>query len=100
MKNLERRARSDCIWNHTLNDNMMSWGFMHLSCKLCIYYYKTDTGTIIVAVHVDNFLSIASSRDKNKWFKAQLQSVWTISDLGLPRFVVGIVIEWDHEKHS
>lgn len=88
------------IWNRTLNSNMISWRFTCLPCKSCIYYWKSGTGTVIVAVHVDNFLSIASSKAKNKRFKNQLCSVWTISDLGLPRFVVGIAIEWDRKKHT
>lgn len=86
------------IWNHTLNNNMVSWGFTCLSCKSCVYYRRTDTGTVIAAVHVDNFLSIVSSRAENERFKDQLRSAWTISDLGLPKFVIGIAIEWDRDK--
>ena len=79
---------------------MISWGFTRLPCESCIYYRKTDTGTTIAAVHVDDFLSIASNAEENKRFKDQMRQVWTISDLGLPRFVVGIAVEWDHENSS
>ena len=73
------------IWNQTLNKNMVKrWGFTRLACKSCVYYRKSAHGTIIAAVHVDNFLSIASSKQANKYFKSQLQEVWTISDLGTP----------------
>ena len=27
-----------------------------------------------------------------------MRQVWTISDLGTPRFVVGIAVDWDHEN--
>lgn len=27
-----------------------------------------------------------------------MQTAWTITDLGIPRFVVGIAVEWDHDK--
>jgi hypothetical protein len=53
-----------------------------------------------VAVHVDNFLSIASSKDENDRFKDQMRQVWMISDLGTPRFIVGIGIEWDQHNSS
>ncbi|KDR74045.1 hypothetical protein GALMADRAFT_25229, partial [Galerina marginata CBS 339.88] len=46
------------IWNKTMNDAMISWGFTRLSCESCIYYRKEDTGIVAAAVHVDDFLSI------------------------------------------
>jgi hypothetical protein len=30
------------VWNRTMNDAMISWGFMRLKCEHCIYYRKTD----------------------------------------------------------
>ena len=88
------------IWNQTLNDNMISWGFTRLSCESCVYYRRSDTGIVITAVHVDDFLAIATSNEENDKFKRQLRSAWTISDLGLPKFVVGIAIQWDHDKRT
>lgn len=52
-----------------------------------------DTDTVIAAIHMDDFLSIASTKSENKCFKKQLWSVWSISDLSLPYFVVGIAIK-------
>lgn len=88
------------IWNHTLNGSMMSWGFMWLPCKSCIYYCKTDTGTVIAAAHVNNFLLIASSAEENEQFKNQMHQIWTISDLRLPKFIVGIAVKWDYKESS
>lgn len=89
------------IWNQTLNENMvLKWGFMRLACESCVYYRKSDHGTVITAVHVDDFLSIASSKEANTHFKSQLQETWTISDLGLPRQIVGIAINWDTESRA
>lgn len=81
------------IWNQAVNDNMIIWEFTCLACKSCIFYYVTDYGTITVALHINNFLSIASSKEESKCFKAQMHQVWTISNLGVPHFVVGIVVE-------
>lgn len=73
------------IWNCTLNENMVGkWGFTRLACESCVYYRKSDHGIVIAAVHVDDFLSIASSKRANEHFKSQLKQVWTISDLGTP----------------
>lgn len=87
------------IWNHTVNDNMLLWEFTRLACESCVYYRSSDSGTVIAALHVDNFLSIASSKAENDRFKEQLRTVWTISNLGLPRFVVGIAVERDRDKN-
>ena len=92
--------QSGRIWNQTMNEQMLSWGFTRLSCESCIYYRTTKSGTIISAVHVDDFLSIASNKEENERFKDQMQSVWTISDLGAVRFVVGIAITWDRPNHT
>ena len=89
--------QSGCIWNKTLNDKMLSQGFTRLPCESCVYYCKSPTGIIITAVHVDNFLSIASSQDENECFKTQMRSIWTISDLGTVHLVVGIAIERKRE---
>jgi hypothetical protein len=85
--------QSGRIWNQTMNDAMLSWGFTRLSCESCVYYRKTDTGTIISAVHVDDFfLSVATSKAENESFKTQMKSLWTISDLGEAKHCVGIAI--------
>ena len=53
-----------------------------------------------MAVHVDDFLMIASSKVKNEKFKTQMRETCTISDpctisdLGTIRFVIGIGVAW------
>ena len=84
--------QSGRIWNITMNDKMLSWGFTCLSCESCIYYRKSDTGIVISAVHINDFLSIASNKNENENFKNQMHKAWTISDLGNMHFVVGIAI--------
>jgi hypothetical protein len=92
--------QSGRIWNITMNEKMLSWGFNRLSCESCVYYRKTDTGTVVCAVHVDDFLSIASIKDENEKFKNQMREAWTISDLGNVRFVVGIAVNWDRPNRT
>jgi hypothetical protein len=88
------------IWNHTMNDQMISWNFTRLTSESCIYYRKSKTGTIIAAMHVDDYLSIASNKEENEAFKAQMRKVWNISDLGTVKLLVGIAIEWDRPKYA
>jgi len=84
--------QSGRIWNQTMNKQMISWGFTCLSCESCIYYRSSDSGTIVSAVHVDDFLSIASNKEENEQFKNQMHNVWTISDLGAVCFIIGIAV--------
>ncbi|GLB33225.1 putative protein with domain of unknown function (DUF4219) [Lyophyllum shimeji] len=100
VRGLYGMKQSGRIWNKTLNENMIAWGFTRLACESCIYYRRTDSGTVIAAVHVNDFLSIASSKAENDRFKDQMQQVWTISDLGIPKYVVGIGIEWDRQNST
>ena len=92
--------QSGRIWNKTLNDQLIQWGFARLGCEPCIYFHKTATGTTIVAIHVDDFLLISSSTDENDRFKGQLRSTWAISDLGTARFVVGIAVQWNRTQKT
>ena len=84
--------QSGRIWNKTMNEAMISWGFKHLSSESCIYYRMRSEGCVIAAVHVDDFLSVASHKAENEHFKEQMKEIWTISDLGEPKFCVGIGI--------
>ncbi|KAG5725581.1 Copia protein [Termitomyces sp. T112] len=43
---------------------------------------------------------VLSSKQANEYFKSQLQETWTILDLGTPRQIVGIAIEWDRPNRT
>jgi hypothetical protein len=58
------------------------------------------SGTILAAIHVDDFISVASSQEENERFKAQMHKAWTISDPGDVHFVVGIAVEWYRPNHT
>jgi len=94
-KGLYGMKQAGRIWNKTMNKAMISWGFTRLACESCIYYRRKDSGIVIAAVHVDDFLSIAHPPQENTAFRAQMKKVWTISDLGEARFCVGIAISRD-----
>jgi hypothetical protein len=84
--------QSGHIWNQKLNTQMIVWGFTRLSCESCIYFRKTDLGIVIAAIHVDDYLAIANSKDENERFKDQMRKVWTISDLGTACLIMGIAV--------
>ena len=80
------------VWNRALNEAMVSdWGFTRLPCEYCVYYRQDEHGTVITAVHVDDYLSIASSRSANDRFREQLLQKWKISE-SKAEFHLGIAI--------
>ena len=87
--------QSGCIWNKTMHKAMLSWGFKRLHADPCVYYRVTPLGTVLSAVHVDDFLIVSSTPDASRSFKEELKSLWTISDLGEACFCVGIAISRD-----
>jgi hypothetical protein len=64
-----------------------------------MYYRNTDTGTIIAIVHVNDFLSVASSKEENERFKSQLREHWEISE-GDASFMLGMRIERNRLNHT
>jgi hypothetical protein len=87
------------VWNKTMHDGMVSIGFRRIPCEYCIYFCKTEDGTIITGIHVDDFLAGTSSDAMAAKFKADLATLWEISDLGEAKFCVGIAIERDWASH-
>jgi hypothetical protein len=88
------------VWNRTMNDAMLTWGFKRLKCEHCIYYRRTDAGILLVAVHVDDFLTVGSTKGAINVFKDELRTKWTISDLGEARFCLGIALDRDHSTRT
>jgi hypothetical protein len=78
---------------------MLSWGFHRLHADPCVYYRVTTLGTVLSAVHIDDFLIVSSYPEASRSFKEELKSLWTISDLGEAHFCVGIVITHDWANH-
>jgi hypothetical protein len=98
-KGLYGLPQGSWVWNKTMHDSMTSIGFIQIPCEYCIYFCKTDDGIIITGIHVNNFLAGTSSDGITAKFKADLMTLWEISDLGEARFCVGIAIERDLANH-
>ena len=99
LKALYGMKQAGRVWNKTLNEAMLNWGFVRLPCEYCVYYRSTAEGTIIAIVHVDDFLSVASSKEENERFKAQLRERWEISE-GDASFMLGMRIERDRVNRT
>lgn len=90
VKGLYGMKQAGRTWNQTMHTAMLEWGFTRLTVEHCIYYRNNKHGKIIVAIHVDDFCSAASTPSLNEDFKNQLRTKWEISDLGAISWIVGI----------
>jgi hypothetical protein len=82
-----------------MDQGMLGLGFTSIKYEYCLYIRKTDTGTVLTGIHVDNFLLAPSSLLQASDFKRQIASIWDTSDLGEAKFCIGIAIEHDLANH-
>ena len=100
MHSIYGMKQASCVWNHTFDETVQSWGFCCLTNEWCIYIHVSNTGTTIFALHVDDILSTSSSVAETDRFKAELQSCWEISDLGPIKFALDISITCCLKHHT
>lgn len=79
MKGLYGIKQGGRVWNDEMNGAMGDWAFHRVNVEYCLYCRQTQAGFILVAVHVDDFLSVASSTAINDEFENQLRSRWEIT---------------------
>lgn len=82
LRGLYGMRQSSRIWNKTLNAFFVKWGFKCAGCEWCIYSRHTDTGSTIVAVHVDDMLATSSNDTEAALFRSELESARQITALG------------------
>ena len=85
-------------WNIELDTKLRKKGYMRLRSDPCIYIWHTGDDFAIIAVWVDDMLTFATTialRDKTK---ADIESEWEITDLGVPTKIVGIELTISPDK--
>ena len=88
------------LWNKTMHNRMLEFGFTQHPSNPCIYYWKNEDGLILTGVHVDDYIITGNNDAGIAKFKGKLRERWVISDLGKTKFCLGITITWDLETKS
>lgn len=88
------------VWNKTLNEAMLAWGFTHLKSEHCIYLRRTEAGILLIAVHVDDFFTVSSTKQALSDFKAKLCTKWQVAELGDAHFCLSIAIDRDRAART
>ena len=85
-------------WNIELDTKLCKKGYMQLRLDPCVYIWRAGDDFAIIAVWVDDMLTFTTTivlRDKTK---ADIESKWEITDLGVPTKIVGIKLTISPDK--
>lgn len=100
MKSIYGMKQASRIWNQTFHNAVSQWGFERVECEWCVYRRTSPTGTTIFAVHVDDIIAAGSNPSETDHFRDMLKSKWEITELGEPKFALGIAISRDQNDRT
>ena len=77
-------------WNKELDTKLRKKGYVRLRSDPCVYIWHVAEDFVIITVWVDNMLTFATTIKLKYKAKADVESKWKITDLGVPSKIVGI----------
>jgi len=77
-------------WNLEFNAKLRKKGYKQLRSDTCMYIWCIGDDFVTITVWVDNMLTFATTVDLQKKAKADVESKWEITNLGIPSKIVGI----------
>ncbi|KAL0385494.1 UNVERIFIED_CONTAM: Retrovirus-related Pol polyprotein from transposon RE1 [Sesamum radiatum] len=79
-------------WNLELTSKLLSFGFHQSAHDHCLFLKHTEDGMLALLVYVDDVLITCSSEAQIAVVKHFLDSTFTIKDLGLAKYFLGLEI--------
>ena len=79
-------------WNIKLDDTLVSLGFQKSPSEHAVYMRCSGDERLLLGVYVDDLVVTGSSKEAIAQFKHQMQSVFSMSDLGLLSYYLGIEV--------
>ena len=92
VKTLYGLKQSGREWNIELDKKLKQLGFTPLRSDPCAYVRRDGDNLEIITVWVDDLLLFATSEDLMNKMKNEIQSEWTVTDMGDPQKIIGIEI--------
>jgi len=83
-----KQARQE--WNIEFDTKLCKKGYMRLRSDTCVYIWQVEEDFVIITVWVNNMLMFATTVELRNKAKADVESKWEITDLGVPSKIVGI----------
>ena len=86
------------MWNEKLNKTFIQLSFTWLFSDQCVYIRHIRNKLVIIEVHVDDMLILASDDEAMAEFKRVFGQKFDISDLGELKQIVGFEVQQDLKK--
>lgn len=80
-------------WNSKLDSSLVSLGFERSKMEHAVYRREKGGTFLLIGVYVDNLIITGLSVDDITEFKAQIISMFSMSDLGLLSYNLGIEVK-------
>jgi transposase InsO family protein len=85
-------------WNKVLNTRLKDIGFKNIKADPCAFIRETNEHIEIITAWVDDLLLFTETAQLMDALKAELKTLFDISDLGSPQKIVGIEIDRDRKN--
>jgi hypothetical protein len=79
-------------WNAKLDDTLLSFGFSWCPSEPAVYTRWAAGNRLVIGVYVDDLMITGSSTDDIRNFKLEMAKVFSMSDLGLLHYYLGIEV--------
>jgi hypothetical protein len=80
------------VWNVKLDDTLVSFGFSRCSSEPAVYTRWIASNRLVIGVYVDDLMITGSSTDDIRSFKLEMPKVFSMSDLSLLHYYMGIEV--------
>ena len=87
-------------WNQRLDEYMIGQGFVGADADPCIYVRINDNEYTIMAVYVDDIITVSKDMKTIDEIKCELKKVFKIKDLGDMQYCLGIEIKRDRSQKT
>ena len=77
-------------WNLEFDAKLRKKGYKWLWSDTCMYIWRIGDDFVTITVWVDDMLTFVTTVDLQKKAKADVESKWEITDLGIPSKIIGI----------
>ena len=85
-------------WNKVLNTSLKDKGFKNLEADPCAFVRETNEHIEIITAWVDDLLLFTETAQFMNTLKAELKTLFDVTDLGSPQKIVGIEINHDRDN--
>lgn len=99
-KSLYGLKQSSRVWNVRLNKTLLKFGLTRSKVDPCVYFLKSGTKIIIVAIYVDDVLIFTNDTSLENRLKDELCSAFEMKDLGDASSVLGVRITRNDDDNS